>query len=151
MSAWLGHGPLTDERNKHGLTLKIKKFRQPFESQSSLPLVAACSLYLFSFTARIDIRNCLCLVPVHQERVIFMNRHNKGLHSLGLAPNCAIQICFHFQFVIAAANFFVCLFWLVGNVVVVTSTSDSRFVFHRCRLCRLCGSTSNIVSTHKQQ
>ena len=85
MSAWFGHGPRTDERNKHGLTLKIKKFRQPFESQSSpphhhhysLPLV----LYLFSFTARIDIRNWSCLVPVHQERVIFMNRQNKSFFS----------------------------------------------------------------------
>ncbi len=77
-----------------------------------LPTTRCRLFYLFSFTARIDIRNCLCLVPVHQERVIFMNRHNKGLHSLGLAPNCAIQISFHFQFVIALANFYYAYFGL---------------------------------------
>jgi hypothetical protein len=128
MSAWFGHGPRTDERNKHGLTLKIKKFRQPFESQSSpphhhhysLPLV----LYLFSFTARIDIRNWSCLVPVHQERVIFMNRQNKSFF-FTVSRSASLQtmqsrFSFIFQFVIAAANFYLCLFWLVGNVDVVT-------------------------------
>lgn len=103
----------TKQARAHAKNKKVSAaLRKSILPYHSLPLV---SLYLFSFTARIDIRNCLCLVPVHQERVIFMNRHNKGLHSLGLAPNCAIQICFHFQFVIAAANFYFAYFGLLAT------------------------------------
>lgn len=148
MSAWLGHGPLTDERNKHGLTLKIKKFRQPFESQSSLPLVAACSLSLLFHG-----QNRYSQLPVFSASTSgtsdFYEQTQQGPSLSRPRSKLCNPDLLSFSIRDCRSKFLLCLFWLVGNVVVVTSTSDSRFVSHRCRLCRLCG-TSNIVSTHKQ-
>lgn len=66
VTAWLGHGPRTDDRSK--LTLKIKKFLcSPFGSQCALlPLV----VYYLGFQNRY-IRNWPWVRPVHQQRVIF--------------------------------------------------------------------------------